>query len=95
MNIDLLSVFENNKEIENKQKELNKEKELMELITYIIQGRETFKTDNKELLEEIGIKYKKIDNFGYMPFIRGGQYEIKLNKTNIKKIQNYIDMEEK
>lgn len=94
MNIDLLSIYENNKQIENQEKELKKEKELMELITYIIQGKETFLTNSKELLEEIGLKYKKAKDFIYVPFMRG-QYEVKLDKTNIKKVQNYIDMEEK
>ena len=96
MNIDLLSIYEKNQEIQKQVEEIKEKKELNELIGYILNGKETFSTDIKELLEKIGLKYKKRENYlCYTPFTRNGLYEIKLNKTNIKKIQEYIDREGK
>lgn len=96
MIIDLLSIYEKNQEIKKQVEEIKEKKELNELIGCILNGEETFTTDIKELLEKIGLKYKKNESYlCYSPFTKNGLYEIKLNKTNIKKIQEYIDREGK
>lgn len=98
MKIDLIKFVENNKNIENLREEAKKKTELNNLISSIIRGEEYFYTDNKELLEDIEIKYtKKVNNtavyIGYTCTYEKGEYKVKLTKENVKKVQKYIDKE--
>lgn len=95
MNIDLLEIYENNKKIEKEQEKVNKEKELRRLLSYIIKDEEEWQTDNKELLEEMQVKYKekKYETRGFYPFgkiMENYKYDVKLTKENIKKINAYL-----
>jgi hypothetical protein len=93
MKIDLLSILENNQELDKQQKELDAKKELKELVVAIIRGEDCFYTNSKELLTEIDVKAKTNSVGYYVPFSSYKKYKISLNKTNIKKIQKYIEKE--
>lgn len=97
--MDLIKIYEENKQKEKEAKELKENLELdmatKKLIADIIQGKEDFFTNSKKLLEEIGLKYEETKNccnygFGFSVY----NYCVKLNKTNIRKIQKYIDDKE-
>lgn len=57
-----------------------------------MKGDEEFTTDSKLLITKLNIKAKERDT-NLSLFIGIKKYKIKLNKTNIKKIQKYIDEE--
>lgn len=97
--MDLVKIYEENKQKEKEAKEfketLEVEQATKKLIADIIQGKEDFYTNSKRLLEEIGLKYeetKNICNYGFSFGIYN--YCVKLNKSNIRKIQKYIDDKE-
>ena len=100
MKIDLIEILNKNEQLENKKKEIYKEKELRELIAAIIKGAEEVFIDNEELIKEIGIKISEKDKKYYVvsyynPYKQcgTGNIRIKLNKENIKKINDYINKE--
>lgn len=101
MKIKLLEFVKSNDEINDLKNEADFKKELNRLIANIITGEEEFSTNNKTLVDKLDIKYKKNDSSicGYYgnPFRTHfrGEYMFKLNLTNIKKVQNYINKEEK
>lgn len=99
MKIDLLKIVEENKKIEEQENILERKREIRELISAIVKGEDIFYTNDEELIKEIGIKVSKKDmnynNPWYSPFSINGKIKIKLNKTNIQKIQDYINKEEK
>lgn len=100
MKIDLLKIVENNKKIEEQENVLERKREVRKLISVIIKGNEEFYTNDEGLIKEIGIKVSKKDmNCPMWPIPidmqNHGRIRVKLNKTNIQKIQNYIDKEEK
>ena len=101
MKIDLLKIVENNKKIEEQENVLERKREVRRLISMIIKGDEEFYTNDEGLIKEIGIKVSKKDkdcnDYLWTRFIdtqNHGRIRIRLNKTNIQKIQKYIDKEE-
>lgn len=93
--MDLLKIYEDNKkqkeELENQEEEIKFKRTLQSVLASIVAGNETYKTEYKEFIDKLNIKYKKITTQCW-----GGEnlkYEFNLNKTNIQKIQKYIDKE--
>ncbi len=98
MKIDLLKFVEGNKKTKDLQDEVDFKKELNKLIANIITGEKEFFTNSDMLIEKLNIKCKKniFDvSRSFFEFYPLKKYTFKLNKTNIKKIQSYIDKEEK
>lgn len=105
MKIDLLKIFENNKKIDEERAKIKQKEELNKIIAAIIKNDDYYYCDDKELIEKIGIKIKNkkrpnpyVYNYTYNYVVNGitchtneDSFKIELNKTNIKKIQNYID----
>ena len=91
--MDLLKIYEKNKELEKKQNDLRSKEEIKDIVCSIIKGDETYKVNNKtkKILKEIGIKAYNRNFQGLFGMIN--EEYIKLNKTNIQKIQKYIDKE--
>lgn len=98
-----MNLLELNKQIKEKisnkekiDKELENYKEIKRIIFEISIGSEKYSTNNKELFDEIGIKLKtKSTSMHFSWYKQEQKYEFKLNKTNIAKIQKYIDRENK
>ncbi len=96
MNIDLLKIYENNKELEKEEEKLLNKKGIRKMIVAIIERNENYYTDNKELLDELGVKYSKCQSqysWEYTGPKRLGGYKVKLTKENIKRIQKYLSEE--
>lgn len=94
--MDLISIYNRNK-IKNKlHKELEKEICIERILEKIVNGEDTFTDDNHELFDSFGIKYTKTirKNKYFGNIIKETVYTIKLNKTNITKIQNYLNKQE-
>lgn len=103
--MNLLEIYEENKKekevFENQKKEHEFKKELKRLISSIIEGRDCFYTNNEELIEKLNIKAKKetknnftINMYDYHGYsLNSFEYVFDLNKTNIQKVQKYIDEE--
>lgn len=105
MKIDLLKIFENNKKIDEERAKIKQKEELNKIIAAIIENEDYYYCNDKELIEKIGIKIKNKErqnlynyNYTYNYVVNGitchtneDSFKIELNKTNIKKIQNYID----
>lgn len=95
--MDLLKIYNENQE---REKEFKKQKEEYELqkeingfVVDIIRNNERFYSNNKKVFEELGIKYKR-KNKGYIcigEYSRYGGYYAPINKTNIKKLNDYIN----
>lgn len=97
--MDLVKIYEDNKQKEKEAKELKESLELetatKKLIADIIMGKDQYYTNCERLLKEIGLKYEETKtacNFGFSFGLYN--YATKLNKSNIKKIQKYIDEKE-
>lgn len=95
--MDLLKIYNENQE---REKEFKKQKEEYELqkeingfVVDIIRNNERFYSNNKKVFEELGIKYKRKNK----DYIRIGEYSrysgyyAPINKTNIKKLNDYIN----
>lgn len=100
MKIDLMKFVERNEKIEELRKEALFETELNKMIASVIKGNEYFYTDDEELLEEIGLKYETNDCHYSIIYVYNDEngnrrYKVKLTKNNIRKIQKYIDEENK
>lgn len=101
--MNLLEIYENSKQEDEKYKQEKKnyelKKELRKLMSEIVKGTEEFGTNNKDLIKELDIKkFKKRDNCSsiyYSPFSTSYEYSFKINKTNIQKVQKYIDKTKK
>lgn len=98
--MNLIKIYEDVKKQKEKEektiKNIEVEKEIRKLIASIIKGEELFFTNSKELCENLKIKYDNSDtytNFGSLGFGLY-HYRFKLNKTNITKIQKYIEEKE-
>lgn len=90
--MNLIEIYENNKKIKSEKQKLEDIEEINEMISCIFKNEDNYYTDNEELLKNIGIKYKKGDYYirpYYMPRERSFKFE--LNKTNIKKINDYYN----
>ena len=92
---DFVGVNENTKILEE---EIAFRKELHKLIAAIISDEESFYTDNDELVERLKLKTKNVSNI--ISKATGGnwtyktfRYKVELNKSNIKKVQKYLDNE--
>lgn len=86
------------KKIEEQENVLKRKREVRRLISEIIKGNEEFYTYDEGLIKEIGIKVSKKDmNCPVWTSLieNRGRIRIELNKTNIQKIQKYINKEEK
>lgn len=104
MKVNLMDFYEHNQQIDREQSLIDEKKELRKILAHIITGEESCRINNINLIEKIGIKLSKSDKEYDLPFFiysgikknsgSYGCYHIKLNKTNIKKIQDYIDKEE-
>jgi hypothetical protein len=98
--MDLLKIYEDVKKQKEKEektvKEIEVEKELRKLIASIIRGEEHFFTNSKKLCEDLKVKYDNRDTFTDFGSLGFGlyHYRFKLNKTNITKIQKYIEEKE-
>ena len=94
MKIDLQKILEDNKKIKELEEKAKFKRELNDLICYILRDNKEYYTDSDELIKELGVKYKenKQNHFSCFP---SSMYTIKLTKENIKKIQDYINKEEK
>lgn len=96
MKINLMKFVNDNKEIEELRQEANYKEELNKLIASIIRGETYFYTDNCDLLDDIGVGYKKRESYisaytiGFS-YKNIGTYQTKLTKGNIEKVQKYID----
>jgi len=96
MKVDLLEINENSR-IKNEQlnenfKAQEFKNELYELIAAIMKGDKDFATNSKLLITKLNIKANHTDIHNLM-FMGLKEYSFKLNKTNIKKVQKYIDKE--
>lgn len=96
MIVDLNKYIEINKEIEELKEDAEMRTELNNLVAEIIKGEKEYFTDSEKLIKELGIKTKKEEyhKYGMWCGIYSG-YKIKLNKTNIEKVNNYINKGEK
>lgn len=98
MEIDLLKIYNINKEMDKKQELINKRKELNNLISAIVCGDSEFSSTDKKIFNELKIKYKKVSKehfnyggFGYRPKIETKyEYVIQLSKSNVETIQKYL-----
>lgn len=94
MNIKLIDFYNKNNDIKEKQNCIKKEKIINNIIADIIIGSETYYIDTEleeELLKDCKIKVTKIGTYSRNGFHSG---YFKLNKTNIRKLQEYIDKKE-
>jgi len=93
--MDLLKIYENNKKEEEKyeseKKNYELKREFRRLISSVVKGDKKFGTNDSELIEKLNIKKAKpgseISSFYRINY----SYIFELNKTNIQKIQKYID----
>lgn len=98
--MNLLKIYEDVKKQKEKEektiKNIEVEKELRKLIASIIRGDEHFFTNSKKLCEDLKVKYDNRDTFTDYGTLGFGLYHcrVKLNKTNISKIQKYIEEKE-
>lgn len=104
MNIDLLKINQDVKDLCKKQSESQKElkrqenfrKDLISIVQAIVAGEETTRV-HELVYETLGIKGRKIKYFkeftcgGLYPFYEN-MYEIKLTKKNIEKVIAYINV---
>lgn len=96
MIVDLNKYIEINKEIEELKEDAEMRTELNNLVAAIIKGEKTYYTDSKKLIDTLKINAKKEIYNRYSMWVSTKEgYAIKLNKTNIKKINNYINKGEK
>lgn len=96
MKIDLLDIFNKNKKLNEAQDKLELIKELRVLLSTIVKGDDEFLTNNETLIKKIGLKYKNNETL-YVPTFSGydarlySRYKVELSKSNIKKVQSYLD----
>lgn len=94
--MDLIKIYEANKKEREKEKQQNTKIEInrgiKEFLSAVIKGNEYFYTSNKELLKKLNLSYKKRER-GYVTFGSIGicDYQVKINKTNVEKVQQYLN----
>lgn len=95
MIVNLNKYIEINKEIEELKEDAEMREELNNLVASIIKGEKTYYTDSKKLIETLKINAKKETYNKYSMWVSPREgYAIKLNKTNIEKVNKYINKEE-
>lgn len=89
---DFVGVNENTKIIEG---EIVFRKELHKLIASIITDEETFRTKNKTIVERLKLKFRleREPRWDMYNRIEVSIYVVELNKSNINKVQKYLDNE--
>lgn len=89
---DFVGVNENTKVVEE---ELAFRKELHKLIASIITNEKTFRTQNKTIVERLKLKFRleREPRWEIYNRIDVSIYVVDLNKSNIKKVQKYLDNE--
>ena len=95
--MDLLKIYNENqereKEFKKQKEEYELQKEIKKFVADIIRNNEEFYSNNKKVFEELDIKSKRRDRFlecaGY--YSKPGDYYAPINKTNIKKLNDYIN----
>lgn len=97
MEIDLLKIYNINKEMDKKQELINKRKELNNLISAIVCGDSEFSSTDKKIFDELKIKYKKVpkehfnyNGYGWPKTETTYEYVIQLSKSNVEIIQKYL-----
>lgn len=99
--MDLLKIYNENqereKEFEKQKEEYELQKEINGFVVDIIRNNERFYSNNKKVFEELGIKYKrkKMDYNLVGECFRYDDYYAPINKTNIKKLNDYINKRSK
>lgn len=92
--MNLLTEYENTvskrEEIKKNKKELNIKEGIGELVSSIISGKEYFYTRDKEIFEELKVKYKR-DDYSYSSLFCPKSYCCKITKTLIKKVEKYLE----
>ncbi len=93
MIVDLNKYIEINKEIEELKEDAEMREELNNLVAAIIKGEEKYYTDSKKLIETLKINTKKetYNKYSMWASYPKEGYIIKLNKTNIEKVNKYIN----
>jgi recombinational DNA repair ATPase RecF len=92
MIVNLNKYIEINKEIEELKKDAEMREELNNLVAAIIKGEKIYYTDSKKLIDTLKINAKKETYNKYSMWgISKEDYAIKLNKTNIEKVNKYIN----
>lgn len=95
--MDLLKIYNENQEREKEFKKQKEEyalqKDINGFVVDIIRNEKEFYSNNKKVFEELGIKYKrkKKDYIRIGECSRYGGYYAPINKTNIKKLNDYIN----
>lgn len=95
--MDLLKIYNENqereKEFKKQKEEYELQKEIKKFVVDIIRNEKEFYSNNKKAFEELGIKYKrkKRDYILIGECFRYGDYYAPINKTNIKKLNDYIN----
>ncbi len=96
--MDLIKIYEKNKkeneEFEKVKNDYKLKQEIRSFIADIIQGKENYYTNNKEFIDKLELSFKKKNNTGSLwspSYIGYANYTIKINKTNINKLQKYLD----
>ena len=95
MNINLLSILDKNNELKKEQDAIELQKELLNLIANLVKGYESYRTDNKTLIDSLGVKYTTDHDMPSYYMGHYGKYIIKFTKANVKRIQDYLDKEAK
>lgn len=94
--MNLLEIFEENNKRKEEEERQDKERafgeEIREIKSEIILGKKEHHSNNKELLEKLKIKFKHHENLYYYYYkVERYDYYFEYNKTNVKKIQEYLD----
>lgn len=91
--MDLLKIYNENQEREKQKEELKLQEKINELVSDVIQNKSDFISDDEKVFKELGIKYKrkKKDYIRIGECFRCGDYYAPINKTNIKKLNDYIN----
>lgn len=96
--MDLISLYNRQKELTKRQEELDLENELTNIICAIAKGEDEIKLESDDLIKDIGFKVKPKkecvqEYIGYGDYCHYNRnvYYIKLNERNIKKINKYLE----
>ena len=99
MKIDLLGIVQINEATNSMEREVEFRRELHKLIASIFNDEEYFFTKSDELVERTNVKVEKrtgniiSKETDFRWNINPYKYSIKLTKSNIKKVQKYLDNE--
>lgn len=94
--MDLLKIYNENQEREKQKEELKLQEKINELVSEVIQNKSDFISDDEKVFKELKIKFKKegcscsADLYNLTPKFQFN-YIAPINKTNIKKLNDYIN----